>query len=476
MTYGANTPNYISSKFMREAGDAMLNATGATHIRWPGGNYANMLFWNNDYGICPYFSKYADKNAAGWMWMWQEAAAFAQARGIDVLWQMNAAVGMVCGPDVAASLAAAFVRNASASGYDVRYIEVGNENYGRWEVPFPDLPQVVNASAYAATCLAVSKAVKAIDSKILVGCVGDIVDPLHANTPFSQWNSDVLIAAGHAMDFVIIHEYYVKSDADAQDRTAWGCLNYGCVSANASGGPNCGPRAVAVNANNGATQGARLPVMVTEWNMVQPFSAPTWQLLQGLFVAKHLGESMAAGIMGSTFFALANGQKPDYGMFSRDTFSQTAYAPVFAFALFTRVAPVGSTMLAIDYDESALNTTAFGFAHAQEGSYGIVLINMGSVSRTVQVAGPWQSHAIASATALTASTYTLTAAPSSGDNPFEADKFAWNGVASDNAGGPFPSAGLDSMPPTRSAWKGSVQLPPASVTGVRLAPEPLLQQ
>ena len=199
-------------------------------------------------------------------------------------------------------------------------------------------------------------------------------------------------------------------------------------------------------------------------------SAPTWQLVQGLFVAKHLGESMAAGIMGSTFFALANGQKPDYGMFSRDATAQTAYAPVFAFALFTRVAPVGSTMLAIDYDAGTLNTTAFGFAHAEAGSYGVVLINMGSVSRTVEVSGPWQSRAAMSATALTASTYTLTAAPGSGDDPFAADKFAWNGVASSSAGGPFPSAGLDSMPPARSAWQGSVQLPPASITGIRIAP------
>ena len=64
----------------------------------------------------------------------------------------------------------------------------------------------------------------------------------------------------------------------------------------------------------------------------------------GLFTARHLGDSMAAGVLGSTFFALANGLNPDHGMFSRDA-AQVAYAPVFVFAIFTRVAPVGSTML-----------------------------------------------------------------------------------------------------------------------------------
>ena len=130
MTYGVNTPNYINLKFVEQDGDAMIDATGASHIRWPGGNYANMLFWNNDYSVCPYFSKFASKNNPGWMWMWDEAAAFAQKKNLDVLWQMNAAVGAVCSPAVAASLAAAFVKNATASGVSVKFIEVGNENYG----------------------------------------------------------------------------------------------------------------------------------------------------------------------------------------------------------------------------------------------------------------------------------------------------------------------------------------------------------
>ena len=43
---------------------------------------------------------------------------------------MNAAIGLVCGPQVAAASAAKFVTAATAAGVAVNFIEVGNENYG----------------------------------------------------------------------------------------------------------------------------------------------------------------------------------------------------------------------------------------------------------------------------------------------------------------------------------------------------------
>ena len=128
MTYGANLPNYVSSSFVSTAGPAMIKGTGATHIRWPGGNYANMILWNSDYSVCPYFAAYKNKNNPSWTLTWQEAGAFAQQQGIDVVWQMNAAVGLVCGPEVAAALASKFVTAAVSQGFDVNIIEVGNEN------------------------------------------------------------------------------------------------------------------------------------------------------------------------------------------------------------------------------------------------------------------------------------------------------------------------------------------------------------
>ena len=43
LTYGANTPAYVNRTFMAADGDAMVSATGASHLRWPGGSSANMV-------------------------------------------------------------------------------------------------------------------------------------------------------------------------------------------------------------------------------------------------------------------------------------------------------------------------------------------------------------------------------------------------------------------------------------------------
>jgi len=460
MTYGVNTPNYINNKFVESTGPAMMLATGATHIRWPGGNYANMLFWNNDYSSCPYFSQYKAKNNPSWMWTWQQAGAFAQKQSLEVLWQMNAAVGFICGPAAAAALAASFVATATKAGVDVKYIEVGNENYGKWEVPYKDAKKAASVSptAYAAVCSAVVKAVKAVKASIVVGCVGDLITPGASNTPFLDWNAKVLAGAGTDMDFLIIHEYYTKVSAGS-DTSAWNMLNYGCAS---SAGPNCGPASVAAAvkadvAKYAPTRKSALPIMITEYNMEQPYQAETWSLVEGLFAAKHLGDSMQAGLMGTTFFALANGKSPDFGMFSKDA-TQVAYAPVYAFAIFSRVAPVGSSLLSSTMDTQSLNVTSYAFSRPEANEYGIVLINMGAAPKTISLSGPWGESN------LSAYIYTLTG--STGD-PYTATRFAYNGKSGAAKGGPYP---FNDIAPLKEAFTGSVTLGASSVTGLVIAP------
>merc|ERR1711874_762203 len=115
------------------------------------------------------------------------------------------------------------------------------------------------------------------------------------------------------------------------------------------------------------------------------------------------GDSMEAGIMGSTFFALFNGKSPDFGMFSKSD-NPIAYAPVYAFAIFTRVAPVGSAMIGVTIDPRNLNVSVYAFARSEKDFYGVVFVNMGTDSKTLKLSGPWGSPRD-----LEAWTYTLTA-------------------------------------------------------------------
>jgi len=122
--------------------------------------------------------------------------------------------------------------------------------------------------------------------------------------------------------------------------------------------------------------------------------------------------------MGSTFFA--NGQHADYGMFSRDA-TQVAYAPVFSFAIFTRVAPVGSTMLAAQL-EGGLDISAYVYALPAKGYYGVVLINAArDQAQTVALSGPWGNT-----TSLTATVFTLSAGSKKSASLYAATSFAYN--------------------------------------------------
>jgi hypothetical protein len=201
--------------------------------------------------------------------------------------------------------------------------------------------------------------------------------------------------------------------------------------------------------------------MVSEYNMEQPFQAETWSLLEGLFVAQHLGDSMQAGLMGSTFFALANGKVADYGMFSRDA-QPIAYAPVFTFAIYSRVAPVGSSMLSATYDES-LGISAYAYVLPEEDFYGMVLVNTVAKSVNVSLSGPWNASAD-----LAATIYTLAAnLQGTGANRYAATSYAYNGHSGPAKGGPFP---LDGIPPQRTSFYGSITLDAVSVTGLVITP------
>lgn len=451
MTYGANTPNSNGRNF---TAPGMIAQSGFTHIRWPGGSCANQVIWNNDFSACPYFAQYESANDVS-KWQWMQAAAFAAQHGLEVFWQVNAAVGFVCGPQAAAKLAADWVQNATAQGIAMNYIEVGNENYGAWEVPYADRPQNVSAEAYAEVCSAVIKAVKEVKPSVLVGCVGDFPTP--GSTPFLDWNEKVLGGAGADMDFLIMHEYYTKEKAG--DLTPWNLLNYGCA-ANLSASPNCGPHAVAraVAADVAAyapARGSRLPIMMTEYNMEQPHTAPTWAVVEGLFTAKTLGDSITAGLMGSTFYAMAEPWRDPggYRIYNRD--GSSAYAPAYIFAIYTNVAPVGSWLLASTV-RPAMNLSAFAFARPSGGEYGLVLVNTAAGAQTVSLTGPWGTGK------LSATRYSFTASSDSAET-FLAAKYAYNGADATSAPGPMPFGGIK---PATAAFAGSVVLPAASVVGL----------
>jgi alpha-N-arabinofuranosidase len=87
--------------------------------------------------------------------------------------------------------------------YGVRYWEIGNEVYGRWETGFTTVRQ------YAQDVLAFAAAMKAVDPTIKVGAVTWAEPHFRGDAdPTDEWAPTLVRLAGDALDFLVVHLYY----------------------------------------------------------------------------------------------------------------------------------------------------------------------------------------------------------------------------------------------------------------------------
>jgi len=95
------------------------------------------------------------------------------------------------------------VARGHATPYSVRYWEIGNDTFARWE------PGFTSAQQYAGDFLEFAALMKTVDPTISVGAVG-MPDPHgrgNADT-VDEWNATVIRTAGDSLDFLSLHPYY----------------------------------------------------------------------------------------------------------------------------------------------------------------------------------------------------------------------------------------------------------------------------
>lgn len=218
----------------------LLAAAGIRQLRYGGGSYADTYDWqtNTDIGNClpgnataSFTSGCASANALDFAQFSRQARAI----GADSLVTVNYGSGT---PAIAAAWVAAAAHSASEH---VALWEVGNETYGCWEVnnelagapayykgyrpgtssasgDFQSCPETTEgpaagiktlATSYARNALRFMRAMKAADSKTVIGvpwAFGTAV-PGSAVADSGEWNSTVLGTDGAYVGFVDAHYY-----------------------------------------------------------------------------------------------------------------------------------------------------------------------------------------------------------------------------------------------------------------------------
>jgi alpha-L-arabinofuranosidase len=143
-------------------------------------------------------------------------------------------------------------------------------------------------------------AMRAVDSTILVGAVGD-----SPGTSYGNWGNEVVSAAGAVMDFYDVHAYAYwdvptnNSQILNHPQSFWPGLMTGVQ------------QTFAQHAN-----GRTIPVALTEYNLGLEFKDTNLQMtraVNGLFMADSVGQLITSGYTMANQFLLTSGDQPETG-------------------------------------------------------------------------------------------------------------------------------------------------------------------
>ncbi len=174
-------------------------------LRWPGGNFASGYRWQ--WGIGPVDQRPTVPNPA-WegleynLFGTDEFMAFCRAVGCEPLICINAGDGTpeeaaawveYCNGDPSTPMGKLRAQNGHPEPYRVRFWEIGNELYGRWQVGW------TTPDGYVDRYLRFRAAMRKVDPTIHVLACG------YGNEPLSEWNMRLIEKAANELECITDH-------------------------------------------------------------------------------------------------------------------------------------------------------------------------------------------------------------------------------------------------------------------------------
>jgi len=335
--YGNNTNPFMGQYVTEPVLMANITALAPKILRAPGGSLSDVYFWNGDGNNnvqapadapANLLSSSGAASAAGyWYGNNTQSWTFSLVNYYSMLQQTNstglitvnygyARYGTGLTPvQTAAHLAANWVR------YDkgrTQYWEVGNECYGSWEAGYQidvsqnkdGQPSVITGTLYGTHFKVFADSMTAAqvgNANIKIGVVLTSSNDVNNNSGVTNWNHDVLTAAGNTADFFVVHNYYTPY---AENSTADVIL--GTPAPMTSSMMSWVKTSVQ---NTGVTQ---KPVAMDEWNIQATGSSQNVSNIAGLHAVMTLGEAIKDQISMASRWDLANGwaNGDDMGMFN----------------------------------------------------------------------------------------------------------------------------------------------------------------
>lgn len=281
-------------------------------IRFPGGSSSDGYFWNEPQGVFPqdapdtlldlngnylfaaneYTYGETNLNYEATLDDYYSMLQTTNNQGIITVNYAYARYGTSANPVAAAAhLAADWVRYDNGR---TQYWEIGNENYGDWELGYridqtknqDGQPEYITGALYAQHFQvfvdSMQQAASEIGKTIYIGAVTYNTAPQSYDVPATQtWNSGMMTGINNKADFYVVHNYFTPYDAntDAAD-----------ILSDATSVPSQMMSYVTQTLkSNGATV---KPIAMDEWNMQAEGSMQMVSNVSGVFADLVWGESI----------------------------------------------------------------------------------------------------------------------------------------------------------------------------------------
>ena len=215
--FGTNLTHFLGESSLAEQ-DFMdnLDNLGDVFFRYPGGNGSNQFFWDgnipssilNDAAIT--VNDLID--GSGWRISpddFTNVLAQTNSNGIIAVNASYARYGTDPNAlEIAAGYAADFVRHMNNDlNANIKYWEVGNENYGQWQAGYEVNGNQIDGTDYGNIFNVFVDSMKAADPTIKIGAV---IFPQDNN--YNNWTRKVLQEVENSADFLIIHDYFKRKN------------------------------------------------------------------------------------------------------------------------------------------------------------------------------------------------------------------------------------------------------------------------